>query len=129
VGLLGKTGFLTKNSLTIFFRSYYIGVGSISIGGTMKKVSLPIYEEELQADMEDRLNRIEGQVKGVARMIVAQRPCMEVLQQLASVQAALKGLTKTVMRNYLERCATDAIKSGDTAVYDELMEAIYKFVK
>ena len=44
-------------------------------------------------------------------------------------QAALRGLTKTVLRNYLERCATDAIRSGDTAVYDELMEAIYKFVK
>jgi DNA-binding FrmR family transcriptional regulator len=95
-----------------------------------KKMSLPvIYEHELQADMKDRLNRIEGQVRGVARMLEGQRPCMEVLQQLASVQAALKSLTKTVLRNYLERCATDAIRSGDSAVYDELMEAIYKFVK
>jgi DNA-binding FrmR family transcriptional regulator len=93
------------------------------------KTSLPIYAEELQKDTQDRLSRIEGQVKGVARMVEAQRPCIEVLQQLASVQAALRGLTKTVLRNYLERCATDAIQSGDTAVYDELMEAIYKFVK
>ena len=77
----------------------------------------------------NRLNRIEGQVRGVARMVEGQRPCLEVLQQLASVQAALKGLTKTVLRNYLERCATDAIRSGDTAIYDELMEAIVKFVK
>jgi len=76
-----------------------------------------------------RLSRVEGQVSGVSRMIEQQRPCMEVLQQLASVQAALRGVTKTVLRNYLERCATDAIRSGDTAVYDELMEAIYKFAK
>lgn len=62
-------------------------------------------------------------------MVEEQRPCMAVLQQLASVQAALRGVTKMVLRNYLERCATDAIRSGDTAVYDELMEAIYKFVK
>jgi hypothetical protein len=41
----------------------------------------------------------------------------------------LKGATKTVLRNYLERCATDAIRSGDTTIYDELMEAIVKFVK
>jgi len=68
-------------------------------------------------------------VKGVARMIAGQRHCLEVLQQLASVQAALKGLTKAVLWNYFERCATDAIRSGDTAVYDQLMEAIYKFVK
>jgi DNA-binding FrmR family transcriptional regulator len=91
--------------------------------------SLPIYAEELNKDMLARLARIEGQVKGVAKMVEAQRPCLEVLQQLASVQAALKGMTKTVLRNYLERCATDAIRSGDDAVYDDLMEAIYKFVK
>jgi len=93
------------------------------------KTSVPIYEEELQKELQDRLSRIEGQVRGVARMLDEQRPCMAVLQQLASVQAALRGVTKTVLRNYLERCATDAIRLGDTSVYDELMEAIYKFVK
>lgn len=93
------------------------------------KTSLPIYADELRKDMLERLSRIEGQARGVARMLEGERPCIEVLQQLASVQAALKGVTKTVLRNYLERCATDAIRSGDTAVYDELMEAIYKFAK
>ena len=96
---------------------------------TDNKTSLPIYAEELNRDMLARLSKIEGQVKGVAKMVEAQRPCLDVLQQLASVTAALKGVTKTVLRNYLERCATDAIRSGDAAVYDELMEAIYKFVK
>ena len=94
-----------------------------------EKVSLPIYADEVRQETLDRLSRIEGQVKGVARMVEGQRQCLEVLQQLASVQAALKGVTKTILRNYLERCATDAIRSGDTAVYDDLMEAIYKFVK
>jgi DNA-binding FrmR family transcriptional regulator len=93
------------------------------------KTSLPIYEEELQKDLQDRLSRIEGQVRGVARMLEGQRLCIEVLQQLASVQAALRGVTKTVLRNYLERCVTDAIRSGDAAIYDELSEAIHKFVK
>ena len=95
----------------------------------MKAKSLPIYEQELQAELQARLNRIEGQVRGISRMLEEQRPCIEVLQQLASTQAALRGLTKGVLRNYLERCATDAIRSGDSAVYDELMEAIYKFAK
>ena len=94
-----------------------------------EKISLPIYGDELRQDTLDRLSRIEGQVKGVARMVEGQRPCLEVLQQLASAQAALKGVTKVVLRNYLERCATDAIRSGDSAVYDELMEAIYKFAR
>jgi DNA-binding FrmR family transcriptional regulator len=95
----------------------------------MTKTSLPIYADELRKDMLDRLNRIEGQVKGVGRMLNGERPCIEVLQQLASIQAAMRGVSKMVLRNYLERCATDAIRSGDTAVYDELMEAIYKFMK
>jgi DNA-binding FrmR family transcriptional regulator len=93
------------------------------------KMTLPIYTAERQARMQVRLNRIEGQVRGVARMLEDQRPCIEVLQQLASVQAALRGVTKDVLRNYLERCATDAIRSGDETVYDQLMEAIYKFAK
>lgn len=93
------------------------------------KTSLPIYTEELNSDLVTRLNRIAGQVQGVTRMVEDQRPCLDVLQQLASVQAAFKGVTKSVLRNYLERCATDAIRSGDAAVYDELMDAIYKFVK
>lgn len=93
------------------------------------KTSLPIYTDELNKELLDRLARIQGQVGGVAKMVEGQRPCLEVLQQLASAQAALKGVTKTVLRNYLERCATDAIRSGDAGVYDELMEAIFKFVK
>lgn len=90
---------------------------------------LPIYAEDMAERMQARMSRIEGQVRGVSRMLGEQRPCIEVLQQLASVQSALRGVTKEVLRNYLERCATDAIRSGDSAVYDELMEAIYKYAK
>jgi DNA-binding FrmR family transcriptional regulator len=94
-----------------------------------KTDALPLYAEDRKERIHARLSRIEGQVRGVARMVEEQRPCMEVLQQLASVQAAVRGVTKDVLRNYLERCATNAIRSGDATVYDELMEAIYKFAK
>ena len=96
---------------------------------TKHETTLPIFEDDRREKMQARLNRIEGQVRGVNLMLEEQRPCMEVLQQLASVQAALRGVTKEVLRNYLERCATDAIRSGDSTVYDDLMEAIYKFAK
>lgn len=96
---------------------------------TPNEIRLPIYGDELRRELQDRLSRIEGQVRGVSGMLEEQRPCISVLQQLASVQAALRGVTKSVLRNYLERCATDAIRSGETAVYEELMDAIYKFVK
>ena len=94
-----------------------------------ESASLPIYDEPRRRELRSRLRRIEGQVRGLDRMVEQQRPCLEVLQQLASVQAALRGVSKSVLRNYLERCATDAIRSGDNEVYDELMEAIFKFSK
>ena len=89
----------------------------------------PLYDDRVRRELHDRLNRIEGQVRGVGRMIDAQRPAQEVLQQLASIRAAVKGLTKSVLRNYLQRSATDALKSGDPAVYDELIEVLTKFIK
>ena len=74
-----------------------------------------IITEERKADATLRLNRIEGQIKGIKKMVAEGRPCVEILTQLASTQEALRGLTKLMMRNYLENCATEAIrsKSGD----------------
>jgi DNA-binding FrmR family transcriptional regulator len=89
-----------------------------------------IISEERKTEATARLNRIEGQIRGVKKMITEGRPCVEVLTQLASTQEALRGLTKLMMRNYLENCATAAIrsKSGDE-IYDELMDVIFKFAR
>lgn len=89
-----------------------------------------IISEERKAEATLRLNRIEGQVRGLKKMVDEGRPCVELLTQLASVQEALRGLTKLMMRNYLENCASEAIrsKSGDE-IYDELMEVIFKFAR
>jgi DNA-binding FrmR family transcriptional regulator len=87
-----------------------------------------IISEERKLEATVRLNRIEGQINGLKKMVAEGRPCVEVLTQLASAQEALRGLTKLMMRNYLENCATEAIRSktGDE-IYDELMEVIFKF--
>jgi CsoR family transcriptional regulator, copper-sensing transcriptional repressor len=70
-----------------------------------------------------RLNRVEGQIPWVEE----RRQCVDVLMQLASVQEALRGMTKLMMRNYLENCAIKAICSKATdAVYDELMDVVFK---
>lgn len=94
-----------------------------------KKNELLIFQDERRNTLQKRLGRIEGQVRGVSKMLEEQRQCVEVLQQLASAQAALRGVTKEVLRNYLERCASDAIRERDPTIYDDLMEAIYKFAK
>ena len=96
----------------------------------MGKQELPLYTEELKKDTLARLSRIEGQVRGVAKMLDEGRGSLEVLQQLASLQASLRGVSKTILRNHLECCCTTPTnKSDESEMYDELMDVIYKFAK
>lgn len=77
-----------------------------------------------------RLQAIEGQVRGLQRMVDEGRHCIDLLTQIASVQEALSQVGKLVLRNYLETCASKGIRSGNAQeVYDEIMEIVYKFVK
>ncbi len=81
----------------------------------------------------DRLNRISGQVNGVVKMVEDDRYCLDILQQISSIHEALRGVGKVLMRNYLEVCATTAIRSKrkekQDEIYNELMDVIYKFAK
>jgi CsoR family transcriptional regulator, copper-sensing transcriptional repressor len=76
-----------------------------------------------------RLSRIEGQVRGLARMIETDRYCADVLVQISSVQEALRAVGRCLMRNHLRHCASQAIRTGTSsqaeAMYDELMNLIY----
>ncbi len=92
-----------------------------------KAAVLPLFTDERKDNCLRRLKAAEGQLRGVQEMIDSQRPCMEVLTQLAAAQNALRQVSRIVLRNYLENCATDAIRRSDPKVYDELMEAIFKF--
>jgi DNA-binding FrmR family transcriptional regulator len=80
-----------------------------------------------------RLNRIQGQIKGIQKMIEEGRYCVEVLGQISAVQEALRGVGKLIMRNYLENCVTSSLRSGSNKkardTYPELMDVIYKFAK
>ncbi|MFQ6078527.1 MAG: metal-sensitive transcriptional regulator [Thermodesulfobacteriota bacterium] len=81
-------------------------------------------------DSARRLTSIEGQIRGIKRMVQDGRPCVEILTQIAAAQEALKGVGKIIMRNYLENCATNAIRSRKgESIYNELMDVIYKFAK
>ncbi len=80
-----------------------------------------------QAEALKRLARASGQVAGISRMIDDGRHCTEVLQQIAAVQKALEAVGTIVLRNYLERCVTTAIESGDPLIYDELMQVFSRY--
>lgn len=81
----------------------------------------------------DRLRRIEGQVRGLQRMVEEGRYCPDILTQIAAVHAALRGVGKLLMRNHLQHCVTDALRSGDPAdaerTYQEVMDLMYRHVR
>lgn len=86
--------------------------------------------EGTRENTKRRLKSIEGQVRGLHKMVDERRQCVDILMQLAAVQEGLRGVGKGVMRNYLENCATDAIRDRQAPeIYDELMDVIYKYVR
>ena len=78
-----------------------------------------------------RLKRIEGQVRGLHKMIEDDRYCAEVLVQISSVQQALRSLGKQVMQGHLEHCVASSFASGNpkkvAAMQTELLELMYKY--
>ena len=89
------------------------------------------HAEAVDADIKDanlkRLRRIEGQVRGLQKMVEEDRYCPDIITQIASVQEALRGVGRQLLRNHLKHCATTAIKKGQKeadATYDELLELI-----
>lgn len=80
----------------------------------------------------NRLRRIEGQVRGLQRMVEDERYCADVLTQISSVQEALRAVGRELLRNHLEFCATEAIQAGGEdaeAMYDELIELMYRHLR
>jgi CsoR family transcriptional regulator, copper-sensing transcriptional repressor len=86
-------------------------------------------DAEIKTANQNRLRRIEGQVRGLQRMVAGDRYCADILVQLSSVQEALRAVGRALMRNHLQHCATQAIHKGSSAqaeaMYDELLHLIY----
>jgi len=77
-----------------------------------------------------RLNRIEGQARGVAKMVEEDRYCVDVLTQIAAIQSALDALAMQLFANHTKGCVRSAVQSGDgQAAVDELMNVVKRFVR
>lgn len=77
-----------------------------------------------------RLRRIEGQVRGLHKMVEEDRYCIDVLTQVASVKAALESVSLTLLDDHMEHCVADAIQSGDgTEKVRELSAAVKRLVR
>lgn len=86
-------------------------------------------DTEIRGRNLKRLRRIEGQVRGLQRMVEEDRYCADILTQISSVQEALRSVGRELMRNHLKHCAAGAIRQGEgeaEAMYDELIDLMYK---
>ena len=84
---------------------------------------------EAKKALISRLNRIEGQVRGVKRLIEEDTYCDDVLTQISAVQSALNGLGKMLLEGHMKSCIVERIQEGDTEVIDELLVTVKRLMK
>ncbi|NLS45498.1 MAG: metal-sensitive transcriptional regulator [Firmicutes bacterium] len=89
-----------------------------------------MYEGRNKKDLKKRLARIEGQVRGIDRMIEEDRYCIDILNQIVAARAALGKVGTAILKSHLEGCVTCAIKEerSEQAI-NELMEVLTKFIR
>jgi CsoR family transcriptional regulator, copper-sensing transcriptional repressor len=87
-------------------------------------------DPEIKHAVQTRLRRIEGQIRGLQKMVDEERYCADVLTQVSSVQEALRGVSRSLLHNHLKHCASEAIRSDDAAradaMYQELVDLVFK---
>ena len=86
-------------------------------------------EEEEFRKLMNRLNRVEGQVRGVKKMLEEEQYCVDILTQVSAIQAALNAFNKELLSSHIHSCVVEEIQQGNTDVVDELCESIRKLMK
>ncbi|MCP4133694.1 MAG: metal-sensing transcriptional repressor [bacterium] len=87
------------------------------------------HDEESKKNMVSRLSRIEGQVRGIARMIDEDVYCDDVLHQISSVESAFQGVKAVLLEAHLKSCVIEQLRAGDDSVVDELLVTLRKMMK
>ena len=77
----------------------------------------------------NRLNRVQGQVRGVKKMLEEEQYCVDILTQVSAIQAALNAFNKELLSSHIHSCVVEEIQKGNTEVVDELCESIKKLMK
>lgn len=86
-------------------------------------------EDEEYKRLMNRLNRVEGQVRGVKKMLEEEQYCVDILTQVSAIQAALNAFNKELLSSHIHTCVVHQIQDGNTEVVDELCESIKKLMK
>ncbi|MCB2203283.1 metal-sensitive transcriptional regulator [bacterium] len=87
------------------------------------------HSEKLKSGLTSRLNRIEGQVRAVKRMIDEDVYCDDVLNVIASVQSALSGVSSLLLEYHMKSCVVEQLQEHDPEIMDELMKTMRRLMK
>lgn len=86
-------------------------------------------EEQEYKDLLNRLNRIEGQVRGVRHMVEEERYCIDILTQVSAIQSALHAFNKILLTEHIKSCVTEDVRQGNDEKVEELCKALQKLMK
>lgn len=87
------------------------------------------HPESVKTDLVHRLNRIEGQVRGIKGMVDKDVYCDDIITQLSATQSALNSVAKVLLQGHLKGCVVDRLAEGDEEILDELLVTIQKLMK
>ncbi|RAU96169.1 metal-sensitive transcriptional regulator [Paenibacillus sp. YN15] len=87
------------------------------------------HSQEMKSSLVNRLNRIEGQIRGVKGLIEKDVYCDDVLNQIAAIQSALNGVGKLLLEGHMKSCVVERIMEGDREVLDELLITVNKLMR
>ncbi len=86
-------------------------------------------EGEEYKDLISRLNRIEGQIRGIKKMVEEDRYCIDIVNQTAAVSAAINSFNKVLLSEHIKSCVTEDIKAGGTEMTEELCAVLHKLMR
>lgn len=85
--------------------------------------------DKFKSGLITRLNRIEGQIRGIKGMVENDIYCDDILNQVASAQAALRSFSKVLLESHMKSCIVNSIEHGETEIVDELLKTMEKLMK
>ncbi len=85
-------------------------------------------EQKLKTNLTTRLNRVEGQIRGIKGMVEKDIYCDDVLNQISAAQSALNSISKLVLENHIKGCLVKKIRNGNDEIVDELLVTIGKLL-
>ena len=85
-------------------------------------------EKEIK-NLMNRLNRIEGQIRGIKRMLEEDAYCIDIINQVSAANCALNSFTKVILANHIKSCVAEDVKEGSEEKLDELVKTLQKLMK